>query len=67
MCTATADPHGCGSLYPASRAAVTAITFWDTRRGHAVDTAELDHRGGMLVFQPPDIAADLAIAIRRIG
>ena len=43
------------------------LTFWDTRRGNAVDTAELDHRGGMLGFQPPDIAADLAIAIRRIG
>ena len=43
------------------------VTFWDTRRGNAVDTAELDHRGGMLGFQPPDIAADLAIAIRRIG
>ena len=43
------------------------ITCWDTLRGHAVETAELDHRGGMLDFQPPGIAADLAIAIRRIG
>ena len=43
------------------------ITCWDTLLGHAVDMAELDHRGGMLDFQPPGIAADLATAICRIG
>jgi mannan endo-1,4-beta-mannosidase len=43
------------------------ITCWDTLLGRAVDTAELDHGGGMLTFQPPAIAADLAVAIGRLG
>jgi hypothetical protein len=43
------------------------ITSWDTRLGIAVDISKRDHDGGMLSFEPPVIAADLAIALRRIG
>jgi hypothetical protein len=43
------------------------VTCWDTLLGHAITALELDHCGvEMLRFQPPGIAADLAIAVRRI-
>src|SRR3954468_3181730 len=41
------------------------ITSWNTRLGIAVDISERDHDGGMLSFEPPVIAADLAIALCR--
>jgi hypothetical protein len=43
------------------------ITCWDTTRGRAVATTEQGHCGGMLAFKPPGFAADLAIAVRRVG
>jgi hypothetical protein len=42
-------------------------TYWDTTLGRALGEAELDHRGcGSLILGPPPIAADLAIALRRL-
>jgi hypothetical protein len=43
------------------------MTYWDTHLGRVLGQAEVSHDGrGPLAFGPPPIAADLAIAVRRL-
>ena len=42
------------------------VTEWDTVAGAASGQYELDHQGGVLTLTPA-VAADLAVAVRRLG
>ncbi len=56
----------CISL-PGLRRGNYRITYWDTVSGRVVGEAELGHAAALLLsFNPPPIAADLAIAVRRL-
>jgi len=43
------------------------ITYWDTEGARVVGEAEQGHNADALFgFNPPPIAADLAVAVRRL-
>jgi hypothetical protein len=52
---------------PGLLAGTYVVTFWDTAEGYGAEQHRLRHQGGALTLAPPDIATDLALAVRRIG